>query len=105
MNDLIEAMAKTACEQKLWVGAFEQETEGNQEFWRDVAHAQLAAIEAAGYAVVPRDPTSEMLHAAQATNNQYTPDKWKAMIAAVRSYADLADGATTFDPEAKDNGL
>ena len=27
-----------------------------------------------------REPTSKMLKAAQATNNDYTPDKWAAMI-------------------------
>jgi hypothetical protein len=68
----------------------------------DLCGAALTAIEEAGYVVVPRDPTREMLMASGFAKTQ--KGKWSAMIdEAVRNmvekrsepYADLSDSATT----------
>ena len=46
-------------------------------------HESLRAmLEAEGLVIVPKEPTDAMMKAAQATNNSYTLDKWRAMLAA-----------------------
>lgn len=48
--------------------------------------AVIAALSAAGYVIVPREPTPEMLHAATMQVPTWDDDasrrKWKAMVAA-----------------------
>jgi hypothetical protein len=41
----IDRVAKALCEDKLWLGAFEQETPGNQDAWRGQAQAAINAVD------------------------------------------------------------
>jgi hypothetical protein len=56
MTTLIEMMAKAIDQSDEAVGG-----ERHMEYWHDLARAALAAIEAAGYRVVPVQPTPDML--------------------------------------------
>lgn len=85
MHDLIEPIAK-ALEPKCipfskWMSF---------DIAKELARAALTAIEAAGYVVVPREPTEAMLNAGYATNDYHEapPEKmWQAMIAAANPKA------------------
>lgn len=63
---------------------FEHET-GKSDF--SYADAILAALDAAGYAVVPRDPTADMLvegNLVIARNRLFATDIYKAMLTAAK---------------------
>lgn len=47
MTDAIERVARALCEEKLWPGAFEQETQGNRDAWRSAARAAIEAHQGA----------------------------------------------------------
>jgi hypothetical protein len=57
-------------------------TEGMNGPTRKAADAVLTAIEAAGFVVVPKEPTSEMLDAVSGYLSPHPLACWQAMIAA-----------------------
>lgn len=112
MSDkLIEAVAKAICQSAMDENevarktpmaplAFSRNTAGDQELWaifETDAAAVLAAIEASGFVVVPKEPTEEMLSDADSAIPRFEPDvetkirmmgvdgaklAWDAMLAA-----------------------
>lgn len=85
-NDLIEAVAK-ALHNSGW----------DRDYWVAAAAEVIKAIEAAGFAIVPREPTDEMLSDADSAIPRFEPDAetkirmmgvdgaklaWDAMLAA-----------------------
>ena len=88
-------------------GRFRDVNESFRGGYLDMAQAALTAIEQAGYVVVPRAVMQEIIDAD--AHGDLPPGQCGSIaIKAMRSYADLADSATTFDPEEqfeKDNGL
>lgn len=115
MDELKEKIARAACSQELWPGAFDRETEGNQENWRDIAQAALTAIEEAGFVLTPKSDWSKGLEGlptlvgSRPTSYRDDPrsarqiieeDNWPGHYSGdEQSYATLADSATSFDPE------
>jgi hypothetical protein len=82
--DLVQCMAK-AMHNVVYEGQSQWGSIGRiEQFYREMeAYAALAAIRAAGWAVVPqRQPTLEMLNAAHALKNPGNRDIYEAMIAA-----------------------
>jgi len=64
-------------------------------YWRSVAQSVIGAIEAAGYAVVPREPTQAMTQAAMdALDSPFYADLervYRAMIAAALETTNASD--------------
>jgi hypothetical protein len=61
-DKLIEAMARGLCKSE-WPSGTERDYDMMWEGWVTDAQAALAAIEANGFAVVPREPTVKMVAA------------------------------------------
>jgi hypothetical protein len=62
--ELVEAMARAICAEDAECGPWDMAPRILREALRDEARAALAAIEAAGFAVVPREATVAMVMAA-----------------------------------------
>lgn len=78
--------------------------ETDKDGFRREAQAVLTAIEESGYVVVPK----EQAHAAAVMTALHSVPAEISRTHEFRSYADLSDSATTFNPEEqfeKDNGL
>ncbi len=67
---------------------------GERRFW--LGTSVIEALDAAGYAVVPKEPTEEMLGAAQdeepMIHLSHFYDIWSAMLAAATKKADQPEG-------------
>lgn len=64
-DELIEAMARAIYERVNGAGCRAWRLIDHKAAYRDQAAAALAAIEAAGCVVAPKEPTVDQLHAAQ----------------------------------------
>jgi hypothetical protein len=42
--EMVEQIARALCSEKLWPGAFEKETDDNQDHWRSSAHVAVDAM-------------------------------------------------------------
>lgn len=88
MSDkLIEAVAEAIhAQEAVRIGktrAWSSETTDEQDLWLGDARAALAAIEASGYRVVPKEPTEAMLKHAKAWGSVGGERViWDAMLAA-----------------------
>lgn len=85
--ELVEAMARAICAEDAECGPWDMAPRVLRQALRDEATAALAAIEAAGLAVVPREATWEMVRAAKGRSQPETetiiyPSIYRAMIAA-----------------------
>ena len=97
MSDLVERVAR-AITRTFWTRTYDQETGTigilTAEHWqinKDLARAAIAAHESAlaeaGYVIVPREPTGEMIAAGNASGikasvRTVTSDVWRAMVEA-----------------------
>jgi len=84
-DELIEAVAKAICRENLISTKQPDDPETMGYYWKSFqgeARAALTAIEAAGYAVVPVEPTSEMIAAGIFAETIVGPGdvKWKAPV-------------------------
>lgn len=82
MSDLIEAMARAICGEAGYDKPWEAFNASERDMFVDCARAALAAIEAAGYRIVPVEPTWEMLEAGQAADREVGFHSLAAAIAA-----------------------
>lgn len=90
MSEMIERVLAPAIYEEFCRGQpWEEATEGWQKSMRESARAAVSALEKAGYAIVPREPTEAMLKAGRDVaphwhDDPMTPpiEYWQAMIAA-----------------------
>lgn len=75
MTNIVETIARAMQESAAWPAVFGA---GSAE---TLARASVTALEAAGYVVVPIEPTEAMLEAAEHVAPMFTPaDIYRAMI-------------------------
>lgn len=77
--DIVEVMARA-------IAAQDDATGGSRysAYWLNLARAALTALEEAGYAVVPREPTEAMVKAAWGQTEYFGQEReiWATMLAA-----------------------
>lgn len=96
-DELIEAVAKAICRENLISTKQPDDPETMGYYWKSFlgeARAALSAIEAAGFVVVPVEPTDEM--AENARNAIY--DSLPSMLRAKRVYADMLSARPKVKP-------
>jgi len=82
MSDIVELIAQAICDRATDKNHWGKLDDSARGFFRKEARAAIAALDAAGFAIVPKEPTEAMLQAGSdawgKTPHDFDEDDWRA---------------------------